>query len=162
MTHIGNARIRRERTVSAALTIITGAFIILSSTGLVFPRAEAPDTVTVTFDVGDRLESGEEADISAAADALLDAPGTIAIVTGHTGPKGDAAANLDLSLARAEAVSRALVEAGIPAERIRTRGAGGTAGLEPREGETPASLSARLKRAEIRIVERALLAGGGQ
>ncbi|MBO2033129.1 OmpA family protein [Siccationidurans ginsengisoli] len=58
-------------------------------------------------------------------------------VEGHTDSDGDAAANLKLSQARAEAVRAALLKSGIAADRLTARGLGETKPLDP--SNTPAA-----------------------
>jgi len=158
MSHPGNKAVRVQRRIGAALLGLTMLGVAASGAGLVFPDAAAPERITVAFGVGARLDGEAEAGIAAAANALLDNPETIVIVTGHTGPQGDAEANLQLSRDRAEAVRTALVAAGIPADRIVTNGVGGTVAPAPMDGESEAALAQRTKRADLRIVERRLLA----
>jgi len=76
--------------------------------------------------------SGELVDEVAAA--LRPCLGSIIAITGHTDSTGPEPGNLQLSLARAQAVRDALVRRGIPADGLRTRGLGSrspVAGLEP-------------------------------
>jgi outer membrane protein OmpA-like peptidoglycan-associated protein len=56
-------------------------------------------------------------------------------VIGHTDSTGDAQANRDLSLRRAEAVKAYLVEKGVPAGRIETAGMGADQPLAPNDTE---------------------------
>lgn len=160
MTGSKNRTIRMHKRLGATVLGAVTLFIVLSAAGLVFPQAHPPQRLVVPFDVGARPADGADAVIAAAADALLDAPTTIAVVTGHTGARGDAAANMALSLDRAGAVRDALVAAGVPEDRIRTRGAGGTVDLEPRNGESAAARAQRTRRADLRVIENSLLAGG--
>ena len=76
--------------------------------------------------------SGELVDEVAAA--LRPCLGSIIAITGHTDASGPEAGNLQLSLARAQAVRDALVRRGIPSDGLRTRGFGSRApvhGLDP-------------------------------
>lgn len=58
------------------------------------------------------------------AAALKPCVGSIIAITGHTDAAGDEAGNVELSFERAEAVRRALVGRGIPADGLRARGVG--------------------------------------
>lgn len=60
--------------------------------------------------------------------------GDIAIV-GHTDAIGDDASNQTLSLARAEAVAEALIEAGVDGARLEVSGAGETIPVAPNEND---------------------------
>ena len=76
--------------------------------------------------------SGELVDEVAAA--LRPCLGSIIAITGHTDASGPEPGNLQLSLARAQAVRDALVRRGIPSDGLRTRGLGSRSpvrGLEP-------------------------------
>jgi OOP family OmpA-OmpF porin len=78
------------------------------------------------------VASGELVDEVAAA--LRPCLGNIIAITGHTDASGPEAGNINLSLARANAVRVALVRRGIPADGLRTGGVGSRvpiAGLEP-------------------------------
>jgi outer membrane protein OmpA-like peptidoglycan-associated protein len=102
------------------------------------PRTEAPRTAAQCERSLARQLAGEEiqfasgsAAISPKSSALLDrlageaqaCPGNIRI-EGFTDTTGKAAANVRLSSARAAAVRAALIERGIPAERLQARGYG--------------------------------------
>jgi len=152
--------LRREKALGLGMLAAAALFVGASSAGLVFPFAQAPAPTIVRFDVGTRLAGEDAAQIAALADRLLDAPTTLAVVTGHTGPAGDADANHALSRDRAAAVRDGLVAAGIPAERIRIRGAGGTVPPQVGPGASDAEREAASRRAEIRLIERRLLAPG--
>lgn len=69
------------------------------------------------------------------ADQVLRCPQARILVEGHTDAQGDAAVNLTLSRRRAEAVVAALVQAGLPAERLEARGLGETRLLD--RGDSP-------------------------
>ncbi|MDV7144134.1 OmpA family protein [Tropicimonas sp. TH_r6] len=157
LIHPGNAVIRKQKVIGRVALGLAILFVGLSGAGLIFPRWKAPDIRAVHFQVGSRLAAEDIPTINAVADLLLDAPGSIAIVTGHTGSDGDPAANLRLSRDRANVVVQELVTAGIPEDRIVARGAAGAAPPPQQPGESSASLAARTKRAEIRLVERNLI-----
>jgi outer membrane protein OmpA-like peptidoglycan-associated protein len=62
--------------------------------------------------------------IQAAADLAKQNPTARVVVVGYADPTGSAQANLDISRARAQMVADALVQNGVPAERIRRAGKG--------------------------------------
>ncbi len=88
----------------------------------------SPDTVyLVHFDLGGTaINSAEQKAVARAAEAAdLLKPAQIMVV-GYADRSGSATANRRLSQARADAVAQALVERGVPAERIRTKAGGET------------------------------------
>ncbi|MHA6318002.1 OmpA family protein [Altererythrobacter sp. CAU 1778] len=81
------------------------------------------------------IDAGSRSLIDEVADALRPCLGSIIAITGHSDTSGDAAANQRLSQDRADAVRRALIDRGIPADGLRARGMGSA---EPVEGLDPA------------------------
>ena len=77
-------------------------------------------------------------------------PGAVEIA-GHTDARGSAQYNLALSEKRAEAVRRYLIEAGIPAQRLRARGYGES---QPLRSGNDASSYAANRRVELRLQPR--------
>lgn len=73
------------------------------------------------------------------AAALRPCLGSIIAITGHTDASGPEPGNLQLSLARAQAVRDALVRRGIPADGLRTRGLGSRSPVEGLEPTDPAN-----------------------
>lgn len=79
----------------------------------------------VLFDVGHAtLKEGAGRTIRQLVDFLRENPERRVLVEGHTDNTGSYQLNQDLSRRRAEAVKRAIVDAGIPGDRIRTVGHG--------------------------------------
>ena len=71
------------------------------------------------------------------------------LVTGHTDADGDSHMNRDLSGARARLVMEALVNAGLPAERINAEGRGSD---EPIADNTTSKGKAQNRRVEVSVV----------
>ncbi|MBY9067641.1 OmpA family protein [Hyphomonas sp. WL0036] len=92
------------------------------------------------------VNSGAVLDL--AARAASDCPGTLR-VEGHTDTTGNALLNDDLSLRRAEAVRAAMIERGVPAERLLAAGFGQS---RPVGDNATEEGRARNRRIEIRIV----------
>lgn len=70
-------------------------------------------------------------------------------VQGHTSVRGDEAANVKLSLLRAQAVVTKLIHYGISANQIRAQGYGGAHPLDRQPGESRRAYHYRLPRVEI-------------
>jgi len=94
-----------------------------------------------------RIDAASRSLVNEVAAALRPCLGSIISVTGHTDSSGSEAANLALSLARAEAVRDALVARGIPRGGLRVRGLGSQ---RPVEGLSPADPANR--RIEFAVV----------
>lgn len=87
----------------------------------------------VQFEQGSaKITSTSYANIYDIADALKDVDGTIK-VTGYASTEGSSRYNKALSLKRAEAVKKALVKAGVSADKIEVVGAGATNKFNPDE-----------------------------
>jgi outer membrane protein OmpA-like peptidoglycan-associated protein len=88
----------------------------------------ALNAMTIHFETGSANISSDSLDIlGVAANALKSAPaGTRVEIGGHTDNTGDAAANLKLSEDRANAVRTKLVDLGVPADLLTSKGYGDT------------------------------------
>ncbi|HFE45565.1 MAG TPA: OmpA family protein [Nannocystis exedens] len=79
----------------------------------------------INFDVDkDTIKKNSSKTLKAAIKVLKDFPDVRIEISGHTDPDGGRDHNLDLSRRRAESVKKYLVDHGIDASRIETRGAG--------------------------------------
>jgi outer membrane protein OmpA-like peptidoglycan-associated protein len=79
----------------------------------------------VLFDTGEaQLKPGANSTIQRLAEFLSDYPDRRLLIEGHTDSRGSDAFNQELSQRRADAVRSALLQAGVPAERIRAQGLG--------------------------------------
>ncbi len=86
-----------------------------------------------------------------AVKVLKDFPDVKVEVSGHTDSTGDRTHNIDLSQRRADAVKKYLVDHGIDADRIDTRGAGPD---EPRADNTSKAGKAKNRRIEFKLLTR--------
>jgi OOP family OmpA-OmpF porin len=84
-----------------------------------------------------------------AADILMEQADVQVLVAGHTDSIGSAEYNLGLSIRRAEAVFRYLVNRGIAPERMRTKGFGKT---EPVADNSTETGRAQNRRVELRVM----------
>jgi OOP family OmpA-OmpF porin len=96
-----------------------------------------------------RIDAASSDLIDEVADALRPCLGSIIALTGHTDSSGPEPGNLELSRKRAEAVRQALVQRGIPADGLRTRGVGSS---EPVQGLDPSDPANR--RIEFSVVAK--------
>jgi outer membrane protein OmpA-like peptidoglycan-associated protein len=70
------------------------------------------------------ITGDERAVVSRNAALLCAHPEALVTLVGHCDPRGSDAYNDTLGMMRAEATERALVSAGVPAERLKTESAG--------------------------------------
>lgn len=104
---------------------------------------------TIRFEEGSsRIDAASRELVDEVAQALRPCLGSIILIAGHTDASGLEPGNLALSSERAEAVRRALLRRGIPADGLRTRGLGSA---EPVEGLDPTDPANR--RIEFSVIE---------
>lgn len=81
----------------------------------------------ITFGfLSDTITAGSRPALDRAASVMLTYPGIRIEIQGHTDDEGDPLLNEALSLRRAEAVRQYLIRAGVPAQRLRAAGFGGS------------------------------------
>lgn len=107
------------------------------------------DSIEFDFDRAE-LRSQNRETLSRIAGVLMTAEGFGIQVYGHTDDVGTATYNKELSERRAETVRRYLIEAGVDADKIQSKGFGKAAPLV--EGTDPASRQ-KNRRVEIAVVE---------
>jgi outer membrane protein OmpA-like peptidoglycan-associated protein len=79
----------------------------------------------VLFDTGEaQLKPGANATIQRLSQFLNEYPDRRLLIEGHTDSRGSDEFNQDLSQRRADAVRTALLQAGVPSERVRAQGLG--------------------------------------
>lgn len=108
--------------------------------GVIFPPGSA------------ELTSGAEFGLRQAAAVLKADPAMGVVIAGHTDAQGPAAANMQLSRARAQAVARYLRGQGIAARRLTVEGLGESRPLAGNDNEVG---RARNRRVELRIINAA-------
>ena len=118
------------RSMIAAAALLTLSACTMTSTPSV------PYTVFFSKDSAD-IATDAAGIIAQAAAAAKAAPAAHVTVLGYTGNAGSAAADMQLSQRRAQAVADALVADGIPATRITQQGRGQT-------GENPSEANRRV------------------
>lgn len=72
-------------------------------------------------------------------------------ILGHSGNTGDAAANLELSVARADLARTVAQDLGISADRLTVQGLGGGRPLAKMDGESARAYQSRLSRVEVTL-----------
>jgi outer membrane protein OmpA-like peptidoglycan-associated protein len=97
------------------------------------------------------LPRGELPSLDRIAGLLRDHPQLRALIEGHTDNAGPNEINLELSKARAAAVKQALIERGVPAERLNAEGAGEA---RPIADNATAAGRAQNRRVEVYILEQ--------
>lgn len=106
---------------------------------------------TIFFPRGTVLTEEAYLQIDSASE-ILKKDGRIGVrITGHTSPQGDAAANVDLSLRRAEAVKGEFIYRGISESRISVEGLGGSRPLHREAGESERAYVLRSGRVELSL-----------
>ncbi|RPF72294.1 OmpA family protein [Aurantiacibacter spongiae] len=86
-----------------------------------------------------RIDAASYSLIDEVATALRPCLGAIIQITGHTDSSGPEAGNIELSSERANAVRRALIARGIPADGLRARGIGSRRPVEGLDPTDPAN-----------------------
>ncbi|MEL6640002.1 MAG: OmpA family protein [Pseudomonadota bacterium] len=141
-----------RRTLLAAMcsACVAGGAAYLATVG----QVTAPETQIFRFVRGVSLATGEEQRLRAyLLSALRDDRMSVAIV-GHSSVSGDAAANQQLSEARAMFVTDIATDIGIDPARIAFVGVGGSAPLARPEGLAERAWQAELARVEVTLQVR--------
>jgi NitT/TauT family transport system substrate-binding protein len=109
----------------------------------------------ITFDVGQSsIPEDFQAELRDASQKLVHYPNHRMIVQAHVSPGTDAAADLELSQARADAIRDFLVsQAGVTLDRIHSMGVGGAEPLAKKPGESLPAWKRRCRRARIFLAE---------
>jgi OOP family OmpA-OmpF porin len=104
----------------------------------------------IEFDFGlDEIRPATRDVLDRAIKILKEYPTILLEISGHTDNIGDRAANIDLSKRRAEAVRKYLIDGGIDASRLMSRGAGPDESIAPNDTEEG---RAKNRRTEFKIV----------
>ncbi|HXK19800.1 MAG TPA: OmpA family protein [Polyangiaceae bacterium] len=105
----------------------------------------------IFFDQGKAtIRKQSAATLGAAVKVLLEFPSINLEISGHTSSEGDPAFNDKLSQDRADSVKQWLVERGVGAERIKTRGAGSN---EPIADNKTAAGKGKNRRIEFKVLQ---------
>ncbi|MEM9757300.1 MAG: OmpA family protein, partial [Pseudomonadota bacterium] len=138
---------RRLVLAAIAAAVAAGGAVTLAQLGGV----SAPATQSFRFARGTTLANGEEARLRAALSVAARDDRITVTITGHSGTEGDAAANQDLSAARAALAAAIAAEVGIDADRIRAAGVGGGDPLPRETGQSDRAYQAALSRVELSL-----------
>jgi cytochrome c oxidase subunit II len=102
--------------------------LLLALAACAQPADNVPSRQLVFFqEWSARLDPEATDAVNAAATFVKTHPGAPITVIGYADPTGSPQANIDISRARAQVVTDALVKAGVPAERITRQANGATA-----------------------------------
>lgn len=131
----------RSLFVVAAAALLLGGCNQTQSQGYVSP-SQQPSTYSVLFDTGSSALSNQATStIQQAAAAYRGRSGANLTVAGHTDTVGNPAYNMALSQRRANAVTAALVSAGVPRPAIISVGYGETNLPQPTADQVPDQLN---------------------
>jgi len=137
------------------LSAILAAVAAGGAVGLgVLGQVTAPQTESFRFARGTSFAAGEEDRLRGVLAQAAQDDRVAVVITGHSGTSGDAAANLELSEARAELAAEIAAAMGIEGARISAAGAGGGAPLPQETGESDRAWQARLARVEVALQVR--------
>ncbi len=119
-----------------------------------FVMYEMPEMFTLSnlhFETGkSTIKSSSYASLDQLADFLIRKKRQKVLIAGHTDNVGDSAANNMLSLNRAEAVKKYLINKGVPPELIKAKGFGATQPIDDNSSEAGRAMN---RRTEIHIVK---------
>jgi outer membrane protein OmpA-like peptidoglycan-associated protein len=116
----------------------------LAKTGTAMPD-QAPVSYQVFFDLGStKLGDQDMVTMSNAANVYKSKANASVTVTGYTDTVGSPANNMVLAQARADAVKKGLVNAGVPAAAITTAASGETGMLVPTAAQVNESRNRRV------------------
>lgn len=140
-------RLMAGTAVAAAMIAAVGPSEAQTAPDAEAPQAEEQDSLKVYFESGSATIGGDqEAMLDQAARLFRDGSPIVMIVAGGADTVGSPDRNLDLSVARAQAVVDGLVARGIPADRLQLLGRGNS----ELAVETPAGVdSSENRRVEI-------------
>lgn len=119
-----------------------------------FGGVTAPETETFQFARGTSFATGEAARLDGYLAAALQDDRVAVVIIGHSGTQGDATANQELSLARAEAAATRAVALGISRDRITARGIGGGAPLPKASDQSDRAYESQLARVDVTLQVR--------
>lgn len=114
-------------------------------------QAQRPKTYSISFHRGTELDEKAKTTLDQALNDALIRYRAHVVVTGHTGTRGDSAANRKLAEKRARTVAGYLMEAGIEKDRIDSLGLGGSQPLTQLPDESERAYQRRLARADITV-----------
>ncbi|GAB5387342.1 MAG: hypothetical protein Alpg2KO_03100 [Alphaproteobacteria bacterium] len=135
-----------QRFIGLAILLVVIVFVVGHT---VYTHVAESQTIEVPFARGSSLTDAGKNAVAEAAQALRADDGLGAVIEGHTGTNGDAAANLALSEQRAETVADELRGLGIASDRIQTTGLGGGSPLPRDADESERNWQSRNSRVEI-------------
>ena len=139
-----------------SLRKVLGFLILLSIIGFVgfqslWSLYVTNKTYTLSFPRGTVLTEDSISKINEAVQILKSDDSLNAKIIGHTAPQGDAQANKDLSLQRAEVVKSEFSYLGVPDSQLIVKGVGGTEPLARESGEADRSYYLRNSRVEVSV-----------
>lgn len=142
-----------KRLIAGTILVATGAFAwSMNALG----TENQTEILVAQFSRGDTPGLGYQAVLQTAAEHLNDNPSYVLVIEGHTGTRGPAANNLELSEQRARRVAADLRRLGIDQNRVFVYAVGEDQPLAQMDGESDSAYQTRLNRVEIYIIHESL------
>lgn len=112
---------------------------------------EQPVSIEIPFERGLNIDEEALALVPLVMKEASLRPDANIVISGHTGSRGDASANLSLSEDRASTISEMLVSLGLERDQMKAMGVGGSEPLPQGEGESDRAYQRRLSRVVVTI-----------
>lgn len=146
----GPALPRRAFVAAALSAVVAGGAVALGIIG----QTTIAKTESFRFSRGTSLADGEEERLRGVLAAALPDDRKHVVIVGHTGTSGDAGANLDLSVKRAEVAAQMARAMGLPDDRLTVTGIGGSTPLSQEDGESDRAHQSRMARVDVTVQVR--------
>lgn len=141
---------RRAILAAGLSALVAGGAVALAGLGAI----SQPERAQFQFSRGTAMATEEDVRLRGYLSKALADERLHVTILGHAGTAGDAAANLELSETRAQAIQAIALDLGLPSDRITASGLGGGAPLVQQAGEGDRAYQSRLARVEVALQVR--------